>query len=151
LPGFAVLNTLVAEHVGKYPDAIYFTATGMIGMIALAGIVVRNSIILVDFIHTRLQAGAILKDALLESGAVRLTPILLTAGAAVFGSWVITLDPVFSGLAWSFIFGIFASTIFTLIAVPIIYYLIYAANGDLGHSGSKPLTSEGEFHDESEG
>ncbi len=61
----------------------------------------------------------------MESGAVRLRPIFLTAGAAVFGSWVITLDPVFSGLAWSFIFGIFASTAFTLLVVPIIYYLVY--------------------------
>jgi len=66
-----------------------------------------------------------LKDAIIDSGAVRFTPILLTAGAAIFGSWVITLDPVFSGLAWSFIFGVFASTVFTLLVVPMIYYLIY--------------------------
>lgn len=66
-----------------------------------------------------------MRDAILDSGAVRFTPILLTAGAAVFGSWVITLDPVFSGLAWAFIFGIFASTAFSLLVVPIVYYLIY--------------------------
>jgi multidrug efflux pump subunit AcrB len=125
LPGFALLNGLLAQTIGKYPDSIFFTATGMIGMIALAGIVVRNSIILVDFIHVRLAAGESLRQAVIESGAVRFTPILLTAGAAVFGSWVITLDPVFSGLAWSFIFGIFASTIFTLLVVPMVYYLIY--------------------------
>jgi multidrug efflux pump subunit AcrB len=125
LPGFAALNILMAEMIGKYPDSIYFTATGMIGMIALAGIVVRNSIILIDFIHVRTTAGESLEDAITESGAVRFTPIMLTAGAAIFGSWVITLDPVFSGLAWSFIFGIFASTMFTLLIVPIIYYLIY--------------------------
>jgi multidrug efflux pump subunit AcrB len=129
LPGFAILNLLFAQNIGSYPDSIFFTATGMIGMIALAGIVVRNSIILIDFIHVRTAAGAGLEDAIVESGAVRFTPILLTAGAAIFGSWVITLDPVFSGLAWSFIFGIFASTVFTLLVVPIIYYLIYGERG----------------------
>jgi multidrug efflux pump subunit AcrB len=125
LPGFTVLNLLFSHSIGEYRDSIFFTATGMIGMIALAGIVVRNSIILVDFIHMRTQAGQDLKEAILESGAVRFTPILLTAGAAVFGSWVITLDPVFSGLAWSFIFGVFASTVFSLLVVPVVYYLIY--------------------------
>ncbi|MDD3472239.1 MAG: hypothetical protein PHS86_05620, partial [Syntrophaceae bacterium] len=75
--------------------------------------------------HVRLNEGESLRQAIIESGSVRFTPILLTAGAAIFGSWVITLDPVFSGLAWSFIFGIFASTIFTLVVVPIIYYMIY--------------------------
>jgi multidrug efflux pump subunit AcrB len=125
LPGFALLNVIAAGHVAGYTDSIFFTATGMIGMIALAGIVVRNSIILIDFVHMRTRAGYDLKEAIIESGAVRLTPIVLTAGAAIFGSWVITLDPVFSGLAWSFIFGIFASTVFTLMVVPIVYYLIY--------------------------
>jgi multidrug efflux pump subunit AcrB len=125
LPGFALLNGILAQTIGKYPDSIFFTATGMIGMIALAGIVVRNSIILIDFIHVRINAGEVLEQAIVESGAVRLTPICLTAGAAIFGSWIITLDPVFSGLAWSFIFGIFASTAFTLLVVPMIYHLIY--------------------------
>ena len=126
LPGFALLNWLLAHDVGAYRDAIFFTATGMIGMIALAGIVVRNSIILIDFIHHKLDQGEALEQAIVESGAVRFTPILLTAGAAIFGAWIITLDPVFSGLAWSFIFGIFASTLFTLLVVPIVYYLVYA-------------------------
>ncbi len=134
LPGFAFLNAVMANQIGQYPDSIYFTATSMIGMIALAGIVVRNSIILIDFVQVRLNEGVDLRQALIESGAVRFTPILLTAGAAVFGSWVITLDPVFSGLAWSFIFGIFASTIFTLIVVPIIYFMIY--DRKLKESGS---------------
>jgi multidrug efflux pump subunit AcrB len=125
LPGFALLNALFAQTIGKYSDSIFFTATGMIGMIALAGIVVRNSIILIDFIHVRIRAGEELEQAIVESGAVRLTPICLTAGAAIFGSWIIALDPVFSGLAWSFIFGVFASTAFTLLVVPMIYYLIY--------------------------
>jgi multidrug efflux pump subunit AcrB len=125
LPGFAFLNGVFAHKIGLYEDAIYFTATSMIGMIALAGIVVRNSIILIDFIQTGTQAGLDLKQAIIESGAVRFTPILLTAGAAIFGSWVITLDPVFSGLAWSFIFGIFASTVFSLMVVPIVYFLVF--------------------------
>lgn len=94
----------------------------MIGLIALAGIVVRNSIILIDFIHHNLDKGLSLKEAVLQSGAVRFRPILLTAGAAMFGSWVITLDPIFSGLAWSFIFGLFASTAFSLVVVPLIFY-----------------------------
>jgi len=95
-------------------------------MIALAGIVVRNSIILIDFIHVLMARGhKSLKDAIIEAGAIRTRPILLTAGAALFGSWVITLDPIFSGLAWSFIFGIFASTLFSLLVVPVFYYLVY--------------------------
>jgi len=130
IPGFLLLNLVGATPIHDYANAIFFTATGMIGMIALAGIVVRNSIILIDFIHLRLREGLPLEEAVVESGAVRFLPILLTAGAAMFGSWVITLDPVFSGLAWSFIFGIFASTLFTLVVVPVIYYLIYAPRTD---------------------
>ena len=136
MPGFALLNALFAHNIGHYRDSIFFTATGMIGMIALAGIVVRNSIILIDFIHMRTRAGEDLEDAIVESGAVRFTPILLTAGAAIFGSWIITLDPVFSGLAWSFIFGIFASTAFTLLVVPMIYYLIYGRKSREKTAGS---------------
>lgn len=125
MPGFAILNLLKAQQIGPYSDSIFFTATAMIGMIALAGIVVRNSIILIDFIHVKVGQGVDLKEAIIDSGAVRFTPILLTAGAAIFGAWVITLDPVFSGLAWSFIFGAFASTVFSLIIVPVIYFMIY--------------------------
>lgn len=85
--------------VAGFPDPTFFTATAMIGMIALAGIVVRNSIILIDFIHHGLAAGLALEEAILEAGAIRLRPIALTAGAAMLGSAVITLDPTFSGLA----------------------------------------------------
>jgi multidrug efflux pump subunit AcrB len=124
MPGFWLLN-LIPEPIRGYPNPVFFTATAMIGMIALAGIVVRNSIILIDFIQ-RLQAqGKSLAEALIEAGAVRLRPIFLTAGAAMLGSFVITLDPIFSGLAWSFIFGIFASTSFTLLVIPVVYYLLY--------------------------
>jgi multidrug efflux pump subunit AcrB len=124
MPGFALLNLLFAGKVAGFANPIYFTATAMIGMIALAGIVVRNSIILIDFIHHHLDRGFSLEEAVLRAGAVRFRPILLTALAAMFGSWVITLDPIFSGLAWSFIFGLFASTAFTLVVVPVIFYLL---------------------------
>ncbi len=126
MPGFWLLN-LFAAPIGEYANPVLFTATGMIGMIALAGIVVRNSIILIDFIERlKVRPGnASLAEAILEAGATRLRPIFLTAGAAMFGSFVITLDPIFAGLAWSFIFGIFASTAFSLLVVPVVYFLIY--------------------------
>ena len=123
MPGFWILN-LFTSPVAGYANPILFTATGMIGMIALAGIVVRNSIILIDFIERLREQGVELIEALIEAGATRLRPIFLTAGAAMFGSFVITLDPIFSGLAWSFIFGIFASTAFSLLVVPVVYFLI---------------------------
>jgi len=125
MPGFWALNLVFNHSVGGYDTPVFFTATAMIGMIALAGIVVRNSIILIDFIHHGMGRGLTLQEALIESGAVRLRPILLTAGAALLGNWIITLDPIFSGLAWSIIFGVFASTAFTLIVIPVIYWLIY--------------------------
>jgi multidrug efflux pump subunit AcrB len=130
MPGFWLLN-LIADHpVGGYDTPVFFTATAMIGMIALAGIVVRNSIILIDFIHHALRRGTPLKEAIIESGAVRLRPILLTAGAALLGNWIITLDPIFSGLAWSIIFGVFASTAFTLVVIPVVYWLIYGRKAE---------------------
>lgn len=127
MPGFWLLNALFAENIAGYADPIYFTATAMVGMIALAGIVVRNGIILIDFIErTRAREDiASLEEALIEAGATRMRPIFLTAGAAMFGSVVIILDPIFSGLAWSFIFGIFASTGFSLLVIPVVYYLLY--------------------------
>jgi len=125
MPGFFLLNLLTNHPVGGYQDPTFFTATAMIGMIALAGIVVRNSIILIDFIHSALKEGKSLRDALVESGAVRLRPIVLTASTALLGNVVITLDPIFSGLAWSIIFGVFASTLFTLIVIPVIYNLLF--------------------------
>lgn len=125
MPGFYFLNVFFTPAVGGYDDPIFFTATAMIGMIALAGIVVRNSILLIDFVLNALREGKPLRDALLESGAVRFRPILLTATTTLMGNWVITLDPIFSGLAWSIIFGIFASTAFTLIVIPVVYNLVY--------------------------
>jgi multidrug efflux pump subunit AcrB len=125
MPGFWLLNLLFSAPIAGFANPILFTATGMIGMIALAGIVVRNSIILFDFIERLRGRGTPLFEALVEAGATRLRPIFLTAGAAMFGSFVITLDPIFSGLAWSFIFGIFASTLFTLWVVPVVYWMIH--------------------------
>ncbi len=130
MPGFWILNLIMNHPVGGYATPVFFTATAMIGMIALAGIVVRNSIILIDFIHHALRRGVPLKEAIIESGAVRLRPILLTAGAALLGNWVITLDPIFSGLAWSIIFGVFASTGFTLVVIPVVYWLIYGRKAE---------------------
>jgi multidrug efflux pump subunit AcrB len=106
----------------------------MIGLIALAGIVVRNSIILIDFIEVLRAQGRDLREAIVEAGATRLRPILLTAGAALLGAWVIVLDPIFSGLAWAFIFGIFASTGFTLLVVPTAYALLLKRRDDRGTS-----------------
>lgn len=120
-PGFWVLNLIAGRTVGGFPDPVWFTATAMIGMIALAGIVVRNSIILIDFIRQRQRDGVTLDEAIIDSGVHRLRPIILTAGAAMLGAWPITLDPIFSGLAWSLIFGLVASTAFTLVVVPVAY------------------------------
>jgi multidrug efflux pump subunit AcrB len=131
MPGFWLLNALAGGQVGAYADPIFFTATGMIGMIALAGIVTRDSIILVDFIHLSLRRGRSLFDAIMESRVVRLRPILLTAGAAMLGAAPITIDPIFSGLAWALIFGLLSSTVFTLFVIPVAYWLLYA--GKTGH------------------
>jgi multidrug efflux pump subunit AcrB len=124
MPGFWLLNAINGSVVGGYADPVYFTATAMIGMIALAGIVTRDSIILVDFIELAIRHGRPLFDAILESRVVRLRPILITAGAALLSSLPITIDPIFSGLGWSLIFGLIASTAFTLFVIPVSYWLL---------------------------
>jgi multidrug efflux pump subunit AcrB len=126
MPGFWLLNVVNAQSIGGFWNPVYFTATGMIGMIALSGIVTRDSIILVDFIHLSLGRGRSLFEAIMESRVVRLRPILLTAFAAMLGAVPIIIDPIFSGLAWSLIFGLFASTLFTLFVIPVVYWLLYA-------------------------
>lgn len=126
MPGFYLLNALAGPNVGGYADPIYFTATAMIGMIALAGIVTRDSIILIDFIEQAVKKGRPLFEAIMESRVVRLRPILLTAGAAMLSSIPIVFDPVFSGLGWSLLFGLFAATLFTLFVIPVAYWLVYA-------------------------
>ena len=137
MPGFWLLNRMFGQTVGGYADPVFFTATAMIGMIALAGIVTRDSIILVDFIHQSVARGRSLFDAIMESRVVRLRPILLTAGAAMLSSIPITLDPIFSGLAWSLIFGLVASTIFTLFVIPVTYWLIYTGRTGQQHTSRK--------------
>ncbi|MBN1395013.1 MAG: efflux RND transporter permease subunit [Pirellulales bacterium] len=126
MPGFWLLNVLVDRPVGGYPTPVFFTATAMIGMIALAGIVVRNSVVLIDFIHHGKDQGLELREAVIQSVAIRTRPIVLTAGTALLGNWVITLDPIFSGLAWAIIFGIFTSTVFSLLVVPVVYWLLFS-------------------------
>ncbi len=102
----------------------FFTATSVIGFIAGAGIVVRNSIILVDFIELRLAQGMPLKEAVIDAGAVRFRPILLTAAAVVLGAVVILFDPIFQGLALSLMAGGVASAFLSLPTVPVLYYLL---------------------------
>jgi multidrug efflux pump subunit AcrB len=134
MPGFWLLNLVVNRPVGGYENPVFFTATAMIGMIALAGIVVRNGIILIDFVRTSVESGMALREAIMESGAVRFRPIFLTAGTTLLGAWPITLDPIFSGLAWSIIFGLFVSTAFTLVVIPVMYYWLVGGKAGEAHS-----------------
>ena len=121
-----VMGAIPLTVIGIFPGHVItgqpFTATSMIGMIALAGIVVRNSLLLIDFILDRRRAGAELKQAVLEAGAVRLRPILLTALAIIAGTSIMISDPVFGGLGVSMAFGTLASTLLTLFVIPLIYY-----------------------------
>jgi multidrug efflux pump subunit AcrB len=126
LPGFWLLG-LLRSDVGGSSNPVFFTATAMIGVIALSGIAVRNAILLIEFLHRALARGLPLRDALLEAGAVRVRPIALTAGAALLAAIPITLDPIFAGLAWALIFGLVVSTAFTLVVVPIVYDRVYRA------------------------
>jgi len=117
--------TLIGILIGHWLFDAAFTATSMIGFIALAGIIVRNSILLVDFIrHRRAQGNASLRDVLMEAGAIRARPILLTALAAMIGAAVILADPIFQGLAISLLFGLVSSTLLTLLVIPAIYIVM---------------------------
>ena len=109
LPGHALLGA-------------QFTATSMIGMIALAGIIVRNSILLVDFVNQELREGGTFEKAVVLAAAVRAKPIVLTAVAAMAGGFFILDDPIFSDLAISLIFGLLVSTLLTLMVIPVVYY-----------------------------
>ena len=119
--------TIIGVMPGHALLGAQFTATSMIGMIALAGIIVRNSILLVDFINEQVRSGMALKDAVINSSAVRAKPIALTALAAMVGAFFIIDDPIFGGLAVSLIFGILVSTLLTLVLIPLMYYM-YARN-----------------------
>ncbi len=117
MPGFALLA----------PFGVYFSATAMIGLIALVGIVVRNSIILIEFIEDRRKQGARLDEALLEAATARTRPIFMTAAAGVLSSIVIASDPVWSGLAWALVFGMTASAVLSVLAIPLLYQRVAGA------------------------
>jgi multidrug efflux pump subunit AcrB len=119
----AIPLSLVGIVLGHWLLGAFFTATSFIGMIALAGVMVRNSVLLIDFIEIRLNDGIPLKQAIIDAGAVRTTPILLTTGAVVIGASIILFDPIFQGLAISLVAGAIVSTLLTLIVVPLIYYI----------------------------
>ena len=114
--------TAIGVMPGHALLGVQFTATSMIGMIALAGIIVRNSILLIDFVNQATAAGRALRDAVIDAAAVRAKPIALTALAAVIGGFFILDDPIFEGLAVSLIFGILVSTVLTLLVIPLLYY-----------------------------
>ncbi|MEQ9400708.1 MAG: efflux RND transporter permease subunit [Longimicrobiales bacterium] len=120
----AIPLTLIGIAPGHWVFGAFFTATSMIGMIALAGVMVRNGILLIDYLEARVRAGVGLKEAVLEAGAVRTRPIALTAGTVVIGAVVILFDPIFQGLAVALITGALASTVLTLVVVPGIYFLL---------------------------
>ena len=120
----AIPLTLVGIAPGHFIFGAFFTATSMIGMIALAGIMVRNGILLIDYLEARIAQGVPLKRAVIEAGAVRTRPIALTAGTVVIGAIVILFDPIFQGLAVALITGALASTVLTLVVVPGIYFLM---------------------------
>lgn len=115
--------TLVGILPGHAMMGAFFTATSMIGFIAGAGIIVRNSIILVDFVELRRSQGSSLEDAVIDAGAIRFRPMLLTAAAVIVGSFVILFDPIFQGLAISLMAGEIASTLLSRLAVPVLYYM----------------------------
>ncbi len=117
--------TIIGVMPGHALLGAQYTATSMIGMIALAGIIVRNSILLVDFINLQVRDGVDLKHAVVRSASTRAQPILLTGLAAMFGAFFILDDPIFNGLAISLIFGIFVSTVLTLVVIPLLYYVAY--------------------------
>jgi multidrug efflux pump subunit AcrB len=114
--------TVIGVMPGHALVGAQFTATSMIGRIALAGIIVRNSILLIDFIDHSLATGRALADAVIEAAAVRAKPIALTALAAMIGGFFILDDPIFQGLSVSLIFGILVSTVLTLLVIPLLYY-----------------------------
>jgi multidrug efflux pump subunit AcrB len=116
--------TLIGILPGHALVGAFFTATSMIGFIALAGIIVRNSIILIDFAELRRREGMELSEAIIDAGAVRFRPMLLTGAAVVVGSFVIVFDPIFQGLALAMMCGEIASTTLSRITIPILYYMV---------------------------
>jgi multidrug efflux pump subunit AcrB len=123
--------TIIGVMPGHALLGAQFTATSMIGMIALAGIIVRNSILLVDFINQAVAQGTALEDAVVQAAAARAKPIVLTGVAAMLGALFILDDPIFNGLAVSLIFGILVSTLLTLVVIPVLYYAAMSGRRDL--------------------
>jgi multidrug efflux pump subunit AcrB len=121
--------TIIGVMPGHALLGAQFTATSMIGMIALAGIIVRNSILLVDFIRLQTDAGMPFQQAVVLSAATRAQPIVLTALAAMLGALFILDDPIFNGLAISLLFGILVSTLLTLVVIPLLYFVLFKPKG----------------------
>jgi len=135
--------TIIGVMPGHALLGSQYTATSMIGMIALAGIIVRNSILLVDFIHLQVAAGVPFREAVVRSAITRSQPILLTGLAAMLGAFFILDDPIFNGLAISLIFGILVSTLLTLVVIPTLYYAAYRKKFQLPGLRSDNIESQG--------
>ena len=142
--------TLIGIVLGHWLLGAPFTATSMIGFIALAGIIVRNSILLVDFIRHRRADGAPLREALLEAGATRFKPIFLTAAAAMIGAAFILTDPIFQGLAISLVFGLASSTALTVLVIPAIYVWLRGDGPATAHDWLRALRGTRSARDEIE-
>ncbi len=136
--------TLIGILPGHWFIGSYFTAPSIIGFIALAGIIVRNSILLVDFIQLQERAGVPLLEAVMKAGVIRTRPILLTAAALMVGAFVIVLDPIFQGLAVSLLFGVGASTLLTLFVIPLLYYRVIGETVQSSRSVVTVAVSNGE-------
>ncbi len=121
--------TMIGIVFGHWLLGAPFTATSMIGFIALAGIIVRNSILLLDFIRPMPRQGVTLREAVLAAGAIRFKPILLTALSAMIGAATILTDPIFQGLAISLLFGLASSTLLTVLVIPAIYVVLRDPEG----------------------
>ena len=134
--------TIIGVMPGHALLGAQFTATSMIGMIALAGIIVRNSILLVDFIELQLRAGVEFRTAIIQSAATRAQPIILTGLAAMLGAFFILDDPIFNGLAISLIFGVLVSTVLTLVVIPLLYFIAFRRRY-LGASDNAGTPAEG--------
>ncbi|HBN25918.1 MAG TPA: AcrB/AcrD/AcrF family protein, partial [Desulfobacteraceae bacterium] len=128
------MSAIPLAFIGVFPGhwimGDFYSMASNIGVVALAGIVVRNSLLIIDFAINYLKEGYSLRDAVCEAGAIRLRPILLTALAIVFGTSIMLTDLVFKGMAISIIFGTIASTLFTIIVVPVLLYLFFSKYGE---------------------
>jgi multidrug efflux pump subunit AcrB len=129
--------TLIGILPGHAITGAFFTATSMIGMIALAGIIVRNSILLVDFIQLAEERGRPLREAVIEAGSVRFRPIALTATAVVIGGLVMVLDPIFQGLAVALMSGAIVATALTMVVVPLLYWELQHRSEEISRAAPK--------------